>query len=1107
MVRRSHPISASQLLLLASLAICIAARVPAFGQYTTASLGGTVVDQSGASVPDAKVTVRSIDTGMTKTIATATDGSFVFPGLTVGNYTLTVEKAGFSTYVQEGITLTLNQAASVSVTLRVGKAAEQITVSAAAELVTTREATVGQLIDQKRILDLPLDGRRAQSLVFLAPGTVNVTSFGTYCDVNCEGGVHPGEQRANVNGIGPNAVNYQLDGAGHNDSYINTNLPFPNPDAIQEFNLESDNLSAEYGNAAAGAINIITKSGTNRLHGSAFEFLRNGSLNARNFFAPEHDSLKRNQFGASLGGPIRKDKLFFFGTYQGTRTRTAPEGNVAFVPSATERAGNLSDFCPGGFGDTSLCTSEGGTQLVDPVTGAPFLNNQIPTTSFSPVSNYFLQNIPTPNGPGHELTYVGPRAVQNEDEFMGKVDYNRGKNQLSGRYFYTLFDQPPQFNKINVLASDGSGNHVRVQNFSLNHSYSYSPALLFNTWFGWSLETGGSLSGATFGFPDAGMKVASQTPPEIYMSVDGYFVVSTNHNGDFDRGDYTFRENVTLSRGTHEIHMGGELVRLKNHLRNSFLQSPSTEFGGSYSGDNMVDFLLGRLSFFQQGGGEFKDLHGTKLGVYVQDNYRMSPRLTLNMGLRWDPYFPYLEEKGRVVCFQPGVQSTRFPNAPLGMTFGGDQHDAGCPRPGSESNLGNFAPRLGFASRLTPDGKTSLRGGVGVYYAAPETVGYNTFVDAAPFSPQFVFTNVDFQDPYGSAGVPDPFPAQYAPRIPGPDSTFTLPGAIYAVFQRDYHVTTIYAWNLTLERQFGNNWVARAGYVGNKGTYLYGTSDQKPLRELNPARYVPGNDAEGNPLSTHDFQNTQDRRLYSQFATVGYISSSNNSHYEALQLSVEKRLSYGVSLISNYTWGKGIDDYGWSDPFNRHFDYGLSDDDIHHSFKFSSVWQLPQTHWHSIGGVLANGWELTSLTYWRSGFPFTVRDPGDDNSYSAVFRDRADFAKSGAPSVAYGKSHNDMITQWFDTSFFQPNAVGTFGNSGKNILRGPRSFNADVAAIKNTKVSEKLSVQFRAEFFNFFNNVNFGLPDNNITDGPEVFGRITSAGSPRILQFGLKLTF
>ncbi len=1096
---------------------------PLAAQYTTASLGGTVVDPSGASVPDAKITVQNADTGFTQSVATGIDGAFLFSRLPVGSYRLTVEKAGFSTYVQEGIALNVNQAANQPVTLKVGKTAEAVTVSASAELVTTREAMVGQLIDQRRVLDMPLNGRREESLVFLAAGTVNVTSHASYCDVNCEGGVHPGEQRANVNGVGPNAVNYQLDGTSYNDTYINTNLPFPNPDAIQEFSLQSDNLSAEYGNAAAGTVNIVTKSGTNGLHGDLFEFLRNGNLNARNFFAPTQDTLKRNQYGGSVGGPIKKDKLFFFGTYQGTRIRTAPEGQIAFVPTAPERNGDFRDRLTSNITASPCPNPKPGDPLFDtgtvfdPSTATPFTcadgtivtkENQfafggLPNVigPLSTPSQFFLKYIPLPNVGFNELNYVGPRAVKNEDEVMGKVDYNRGKHQLSGRYFQTYFRQPPTIQKDNILALDSSGNHVRVQNVAVNHSYSASPTWLFNTWFGWELQTGGSLSGAPFGYPDAGVKVASPTPPELSTGVSGYFGFSTNHKGDFDRGDYTIRENLTHTKGAHELHFGGEVVRLKNHLTNEFLQSPEIDFSGQFSGDGLVDFMLGRSSYFQQGGGEFKLLHGTKPSFYVQDNWRVRPRLTVNAGLRWDPYLPYLEEKGRVVCFQAGVKSTRFHNAPPGMTFGGENHDAGCPRAGSDRNLGNIAPRLGFAYRLTPDGKTSLRGGAGYYYAPPETVGQNTFVDAAPFSPQFVFNNVDFQDPYGSAGVQNPFPAQYAPTIPGPDAQFPLPAAIYAVFQRDYHITLVTAWNLTLERQLGKDWVVRAAYVGNKGTYLYATSDQKPLRELNPAVYFPG--------ALHDTNaEIQDRRLFRDFSTVGFISSSNNSHYNALQLTLERRFARGLSLLGNYTWGKGIDDYGWSNPFNRHFDFGLSDDDIHHSFKFSGVWQLPRANLTGIAGSLANGWELTSIVYWRGGFPFSVSDNGDDNSFSSVFRDRADYVTPGSAQLSSGRTHSQLIAEWFDTSKFQPNAIGTFGNSGKNILRAPRFFNTDVGLLKNTKITERLSAQFRAEFFNAFNNVNFDGPDNNVADKSSgTFGLITSAQDPRILQFALKLIF
>src|SRR5262249_26593659 len=304
-------------------------------QFTTATLNGVVVDPSGAAVPGAKISVRNSGTGFESEATTGETGLYVFPKLPVGSYSLRVEKEGFSTYVQEGIVLTVNQSATQNVSLKLGEQSERVVVTADVDLVTTGTSTVCQLVDERRVVDLPLNGRRAQSLLYLGPGTVDVDQVRSLG----YGGVYPGEQLANVNGTGLGQVNYQLDGAGHNDTYLNLNLPFPNPDSIQEFNLQADNLSAQYGNAAGGIVNIATKSGTNDIHGSAFEFLRNGALNARNFFAPTHDNLKRNQFGGSIGGPIKKDKLFYFGTFQGTRIRTAPEGQIALVPTAAERNG------------------------------------------------------------------------------------------------------------------------------------------------------------------------------------------------------------------------------------------------------------------------------------------------------------------------------------------------------------------------------------------------------------------------------------------------------------------------------------------------------------------------------------------------------------------------------------------------------------------------------------------------------------------------------------------------------------------------------------------------------------------------------------------------
>ena len=1062
------------------------APLPLLAQYTTASMAGNVVDPTGAMVPAAEVTVRNTETGFKQTTQTDAGGTFLFPSLPVGVYQLKVEKPGFATYVQEGITLAVNQSARQAVTLKVGEISEKVTVSGDTELVTTGTSTVGQLVDQKRVLDLPLNGRTAQSLVFLAAGTVDETD--RYCGLGCHGGVYPGEQQANINGSGPGGVNYQLDGTSHNDTYLNTNLPFPNPDAVQEFNLQSTNVTAEYGNAVGGTVNIVTKSGTNDIHGTAFEFLRNGALNARNFFAPKHDTLNRNQFGGSIGGPVVKDKLFYFGTFQGTRVHTAAEGRIAFVPTDAQRRGDFSSFLPD-------------KQLVDPLTALPFPNNQIPADRLSPVSQFFLKTIPLPNGPGGQLTYSAANTAQTENQFMVKTDYNRSRHQLSGRYFFTDFDQPPEDATQNLLRAVGNGNAVRVQNLALNHTFTLSPKTLFNTWFGWNQQRGGSLSSAPYGFPDAGMKIAAPTPPEMFFDVGGYFTVSTNHLGDFDRGDWTIRENVTVVKGTHELHFGGEAVRVKNHLVNTFSMAGEFEFFNQLTGDNLADFMLGRASEFEQGGGEFKTLRGTRWGFFAQDNWRVNQRFTFNLGLRWDPYFPYQEVDGRVTCFQPGEKSVRYPNAPVGLTYGGKNHDASCPEPGSENNLLNFAPRLGFAYRLTQDGKTSLRGGLAYYYIPPQTSVFNLFVDTAPFSPRFLFNSVDILDPFGSAGVHNPFPEQYGPRVPGPEATFDTPAALYGVLQKDFRIPLLTSWNLTLERQLGADFVLRVAYIGNKGTFL--SNDQKSLREANPAVYIPG-------ASTPD--NTQERRLYRDFSTVGLVSSSNNSHYHGLQLNVEKRFNHGLSLLANYTWSKMIDDYGWSNPFSRSFDHGISDDDVAHVFKFSNVWEVPKLNTAGVGGKVLNGWALNSIMAWQGGFPFSVYS-GTDNSLSAVHRDRADFL-GGTAQLDSGRPHGALVDKFFDISKFVPNAEGTFGNSGKNSLRGPKLFNMDFGLLKNTRINEHASVQFRAEFFNVFNNVNFisqsidsQLSDFSPDPASNRFGKIFQARDPRILQFALKFVF
>ena len=1080
-----------QVNLILGLGILLAIGVqPVTAQYTTASLSGRVVDSSGAVIAGANVTVRNTDTGLVKRTESGGDGSFLLPVLPVGTYQLTVDRSGFKTYVQNGIVLTINGAATQQVTLELGAVNQQVTVSANATMVDTHTATVAQLIGQREILDLPLDGRQAESLVFLTPGASNTTNL--YCLYNCQGGAYPSTQEVSVGGSGNANVNYEMDGASHNDSFLNVNLPFPNPDAVQEFSVMTNNLSAVYGNAA-DVVNVVTKSGTNQVHGDAFEFVRNGALNARNFFAPVQDTLKRNQFGGTLGGPIKKDKVFFFGTYQGTRIRQAPAGQIAFVPTAAERNGDFSAIS---------------NQLVNPVTRVPFPNNQVPTGLFSPVAAFYVNRMPLPNGPNGQLTYLGPESRQNDDQWMGKIDYVRGKNQVSGRYFFSNFNEPPDIAlaKQNILAMDSSGNRVRVQTLALNDTYSASPTLLFNTWFGWDSQTGGSLSGAPPGtsLASAGSQVAQ--PPGAAMldalSVGGFFFISGNWQGIFDRGDKTIREVVTLQRGNHEVQFGAQVVRVNQNVSNTFQQAGSFNFSNQLSNSNLLDFMLGQASSFSQSAGQYQAMLATFPSFFGQDNWKVSSKLTLNLGLRWDPYFPYRDQKNRVACFRPGAHSQRYPTAPQNLIFGGDP---GCAKGSmTYSNLANLAPRLGFAYRIS--NRTTLRGGAGIYFSQPQSSQMNGATQTAPFAPYYTLTDVSVANPWMTAGIVNPFPGLFGGVVPSPSqAVFTLPVVVDDTFPPNFQVPAMATWNLTLEHQFGTDWLLSAAYVGNMGWHLM--SNQDGAEDLNPSRYIPGQSTEAN---------AQQRRLYPSFGDVYLFPSDRNSNYHAFQLNLEKRFSHGLSILANYTWSHQRDNfpptnYLTTDPFNRNFDWGNSLNNVPNVFHLSEVWRAPRVNLRGLAGVLMNGWELTSATTWRNGFPITIYS-GVDNSFSSMGVDRADFTGTSLRQAVLGdRPHGEMAAEFFNTSLFAVNSVGTFGSSGKNNLQGPGFFDVDLGVLKDTQVTERTSVQFRAEFFNLFNNVNFSSSgvygSLGTTVGAPNFGQITGAASPRILQFALKFLF
>ncbi len=1095
---------------------------PLSAQYTTARLSGIVTDATGAVVAGATVTVQDVGTGYSQTTTSTDAGEYLFPSLPVGNYQIKVSMAGYTSYVQKGIALSLGQAASQNVQLQVGKVEQQVIVTANSSLVTTDSATVGQLIDQKEISQLPLNGRDVQQLVFLAPGTTNVTA--NYCAANCEGGVFPSEQYAKVNGGGANGVNYLLDGVDANDTYINANVPFPNPDAIQEFNLITGNMSASFGNAIGGVVNVVTKSGTDQVHGDVFEFLQNNVLDASNYFSGGVvNPLKQNQFGGSVGGPIIKNRLFYFGSYQGTRFRTAQNGQIASVPNAAERTGDFSDLCTG-FGGTfvgGICTGgTGTTQLINPSTGANYPNNQIPV---SPVATYFLNHIPLPNGANDQLTFNGGPDAQNTDEYLAKIDFNIGKHHLSGHYFQMNYTDPVFIPPAdNLLQLRGDAEHLVLKNISVVDIYTISPTILLSSYFGYNSENGTTLSSAPFSFADAGSNIAvpqnlgGGNSAVLNLTVGGDIFLPGTPYGVWNRGDQSLREIATWMKGKHEVQFGGEILRVRLPMGNQYQESGVFDFEG-LSNSPLADFELGAVSSFTQGGGLYLNFTGYRESLFVQDSWKTTPRLLLTAGLRWDPFFPYTDSEGRVACFVPGAQSQRFPNAPVGMLFGGSHHDPGCPASSIYNNPKNFGPRVGFAYRITEDGNTSIRGGAGYYYEAPNTVAFEDVVGVPPFAPIInLATNqgsgtpwVSLADPYGSQGAANIFPAQFGPVNPTPSTAiFPTSGISFSqIFDRHFRLPMVLSYNLTLERGFKQDWMLRVAYVGNNGHHLSGTGDQESgLLELNP--------------------NVNGAPVYPNYGSIASINSGVDSNYNAAQITLTKRMTHGFSFLTNFTWARELDDFApaGGSPYltnsctcGRYFDYGPSDDDLNKTFKINGEYLVPRLGVPTLLDKIVNGWELSGTVSWYTGFPFSIFSD-NDNSGSGIFGDRADLAVSSVQQAVLpgGRSHAAQVQEWFNTNAFQQNAIGTFGDTGKNILRGPRFFDADLAAVKNAKITERLSMEFRAEFFNAFNNVNFGRPDGNLLDS--TYGEITGmAGSsssntygtaqPRIIQFALKLSF
>jgi hypothetical protein len=1064
--------------------------VPAFAQ--TGQINGTVTDNTGGVVPGATVKAVETATGFSRETVSSTEGRYSFTSLRPTVYDITAELPGFRTYQRKGVELQANQNLTINVALEVGSLEETVTVAGQAATVDITTATIAEVVDSKRIVELPLNGRDAAKLSTLVAGMV-------LTEVNRESAkTIPGALRLSTNGSQERQVSFRLDGTSHTDPYFQQNQPFPFPDALQEFSIQTSNYSAAQGNSAGAVVNAVTRSGTNDLHGGTFGYLRDNTFNAKNFFSPTKDLLKRKQYGGYAGGPIRHNHTFYFVGWQSTQLKNFATAQSAFAPTIDERNGNF-----------TTCGAPCNVAIRDPLTGQPFLNNQIPVSRFDSASLQVLKYLPQVGGDGNVRI---PRPIaQHDNQVVAKVDQLIGqKNQVSVRYFFDNFNNDPSYLEGNLLSyrSGVLQAHVRMQNVVGTWTQTITPTLLNESHVGFNRVFSRRFppSNGVPSMQDLGVRLpVYPTLPSISeINVNNFFNIGDNLEAAFIRDGVELNDRITWVKGKHNFQFGGEAQHYDVAIRNQFRRAGHFQFNGSKTGNAVADFLLGYISnSFDQGTGEYKDYRVWYGSGFAQDDFKINQRLTLNLGVRYESSPPWHEIKGRIERFtledyRNNVHSTVFPQAPRGETFRGDP---GVPYDGTNSQTNNTGARVGFAWDLSGDGRTSLRGGGGIFYDQHrDGESGNGGVNAPPFSLRLSVTSPTSDDLTRS-----PFHDPYLGRSDFDLIKDNVIGTTLAPFPRpilietkadNYKTPVTYNYNLTFEREVLRGILARAAYVGSRnrnGRFTW---------ELNPAdRTIPG-------ATTG---NTDARRLMAAdgIGNVNQEVQDRKSNYNSMQLTLSKRYSHGFQVSSNYTLSKVVGNFG--DQLIPYYEFqdpalmwGPLDQDHRHRFTTSWVMDLPGQNVEGAKRFILGGWQWSGVMQYQTGRPFTVTS-GTDRSLDSIGNDRAKLT-----GTAFEPPAGSANIVWFNGAAFAVADPGTFGNVPKGAYYGPSLHSWDMGLGKNFRMSTDVQVQFRAEFFNIFNQVNFDLPGRALNNAASL-GRITqtdqSSGDPRIVQFGLKFVF
>lgn len=1123
----------------------------AWGQ-TSASLRGTVTDQSGAVISGAKVTLTNTGTGIARTTMTATDGGYLFDLVHVGTYKLGVEKAGFTTFVQAGIILEINQNARLDLALKVGEATQTVEVRSNVAQVDTTGAVLGKVEDQRMINDLPLVDRDTLQLGLLQAGV-----FAPDPD---DGSGNP----FSVGGQRSESLTFLLDGANNTDFLGNNIVVSPNPDAVQEFRILTNNYDAEYGRTSGGVVNQITKSGTNSFHGDLFEFLRNDLFNARDYFLPQgvpKQAFKRNEFGGTLGGPVKKDKLFFFVAYQGKRSHEGQTSPELTVPDVAERGGNFGEYCAA-YDASGNCMAGQGTQLINPLTGANIPYNNMATAGLvSPViQNYINKYVPLPNV-GNNGFVAAPTAVIDEDQGILHLDYSlSSSDSISFAYLVddTRDDYPYQI--INGASTGGdvplgsgftdafrnqigsftwthtlSGSRINEFRFSANRVATLQAVPTDNT------------SPATLGFTNLNPDDPKGVAPPIIFTPN--FVLGANPQGPTKLHSATFEwaDNFTWIRGKHEFKFGVDINRVRQNYHYDFNNNGNFDFDSYavFTGDPLADFVGGFWDGFSQYSHATYGIRTGQFAGYAQDKWKILPRLTFSYGLRYEFFVPQSDVHNEILGWFPGKQSVRFPTAPLGILYPGD--------PGTPNNAlvypdyKNFAPRLGLAWDVLGNAKLVMRTGAGIFYDLEDGALNLQFGGEPPFG---AISNIypssygsqtpgtdPIADPFTQNGYTNPFP--FTPNGTFPIPEIGLAYTTYPQFRTPYSEDV----NFGIQWQATPDMLVEADYVGSFGRRLiadgetnypvpsveqqqltnFGSVNIECARPLAACVDFIGGPILSGPQSDPNAFPTGAQQLFTDF-------NSANSSSNQFQFTVDKRFGQSFALRAAYTNSKTIDDQSgfrsrssiYTDPLDHALDRGLADFDTPQRLVISGFWQLPFDKPFGDNAIMkkiAGGWQFTGIASYQKGNPIDLRSNSNSGLQNNGLgrpdliapiqymnpRQLSSIPAASADCVS-SSGANVTGTFWFNPASFDCNvAPFTFGTYTRNSMRGPGINNYDLSIMKRTNFTESKYIEFRAELFNAFNHAQFLNPDYQGGDG--TFGQITTDRGPRLVQFGLKLYF